>query len=265
MANYVKSTNFTAKDSLPSGNSGKIIKGAEIDTELTAVASAISSKADTNSPALTGTPTAPTAVALTNTTQVATTAFVTGAITTATGSLGTISTQNANNVAITGGSITGITDLAVADGGTGASSFTANNVLLGNGTSSFQTVAPSTSGFALRSNGTTWVSQKLGLGLSGEVWNNVTGSRLANQTYTNSNSYPIVFAVSALKDGASNTQGSLELIVDGLTITRVQSRVGNNIDHSTVVLSSSVIVPPGKTYSASLNGTTYLQLWNELY
>lgn len=35
--------------------------------------------------------------------------------------LGTIATQNANNVAITGGSITGITDLAIADGGTGAS------------------------------------------------------------------------------------------------------------------------------------------------
>jgi hypothetical protein len=35
--------------------------------------------------------------------------------------LGTMSTQNATSVAITGGSITGITDLAVADGGTGAS------------------------------------------------------------------------------------------------------------------------------------------------
>jgi len=35
--------------------------------------------------------------------------------------LGTISTQNSDNVSITGGSITGITDLAVADGGTGAS------------------------------------------------------------------------------------------------------------------------------------------------
>lgn len=76
MSNYVKATNFTAKDSLPSGNSGKIIKGAELDTEYTAIASAISSKADLNSPALTGTPTAPTATANTNTTQVATTAFV---------------------------------------------------------------------------------------------------------------------------------------------------------------------------------------------
>jgi hypothetical protein len=76
MSNYTKATNFTAKDGLPTGNSGKIVKGAEIDTELTAVASAISSKADLNSPALTGTPTAPTATAATNTTQLATTAFV---------------------------------------------------------------------------------------------------------------------------------------------------------------------------------------------
>lgn len=35
--------------------------------------------------------------------------------------LGTMATQAANNVSITGGSITGITDLAIADGGTGAS------------------------------------------------------------------------------------------------------------------------------------------------
>jgi microcystin-dependent protein len=76
MANYVKATNFTAKDSLPTGNSGKIVKGAEIDTELSAVANAIASKADINSPNLTGTPTAPTANLGSNTTQLATTAFV---------------------------------------------------------------------------------------------------------------------------------------------------------------------------------------------
>ena len=76
MSNYTKATNFTAKDALPTGNSGKIVKGTEIDTELTAIASAISSKADLNSPALTGTPTAPTAGSGTNTTQVASTAFV---------------------------------------------------------------------------------------------------------------------------------------------------------------------------------------------
>jgi hypothetical protein len=53
------------------------------------------------------------------------------------------------------------TDLSVANGGTGASSFTANNVLLGNGTSAFQVVAPGTSGNILTSNGTTWTSAAL--------------------------------------------------------------------------------------------------------
>jgi hypothetical protein len=76
MSNYVKATNFTAKDTLPTGNAGKIIKGSEIDTEFTAIASAVSSKADSNSPALTGTPTTTTAAAGTNTTQIASTAFV---------------------------------------------------------------------------------------------------------------------------------------------------------------------------------------------
>lgn len=81
MASYTKATNFTAKDGLPTGNAGKIVKGAEIDTELTAVSNAIASKADINSPTFTGTPAAPTASAGTNTTQVATTAFATGGIT----------------------------------------------------------------------------------------------------------------------------------------------------------------------------------------
>jgi hypothetical protein len=73
--------------------------------------------------------------------------------------LGTIATQAANAVAITGGTISGLSSpLPVASGGTGAATLTANNVLLGNGTSAPQTIAPSTSGNVLTSNGTTWVS-----------------------------------------------------------------------------------------------------------
>jgi hypothetical protein len=55
MSNYVKGTNFTVKDTLPTGNASKIVRGAEIDDELTAIASAISSKADSASPTFTGT------------------------------------------------------------------------------------------------------------------------------------------------------------------------------------------------------------------
>ena len=52
--------------------------------------------------------------------------------------LGTIATQDANNVSITGGSIVGITDLAVADGGTGASTASGARTNLGLGTISVQ-------------------------------------------------------------------------------------------------------------------------------
>jgi hypothetical protein len=63
-----------------SGNPAKIIKGTEIDDEYNAIATAISTKADTVSPTFTGTPAAPTAAGGTNTTQLATTAFVTSAL-----------------------------------------------------------------------------------------------------------------------------------------------------------------------------------------
>lgn len=48
--------------------------------------------------------------------------------------------------------------LPVDNGGTGATSLTANNVLLGNGTAAVQFVAPGSSGNVLISNGATWTS-----------------------------------------------------------------------------------------------------------
>ena len=69
------------------------------------------------SPIFTGVPIAPTAAITVSNTQIATTRFVTDW----TNALPTMSQQNANAVNITGGSISGITDLALADGGTGAS------------------------------------------------------------------------------------------------------------------------------------------------
>ena len=46
MANYTKTTNFAAKDSLASGNAAKVVKGSEIDTEFTNIQTAITSKVD---------------------------------------------------------------------------------------------------------------------------------------------------------------------------------------------------------------------------
>jgi len=94
VSNYTKSTNFATKDALVSGNALKIVKGTEIDTEFNNIATAVATKSDSASPTFTGTVVIPTAT-----------------ITTA-----TIGTAN-----ISAGTITGITDITVADGGTGAS------------------------------------------------------------------------------------------------------------------------------------------------
>ena len=55
MTNYTKTTDFAAKDSLTSGDAGKIIKGTEFETEFDAIASAITTKANLASPTFTGT------------------------------------------------------------------------------------------------------------------------------------------------------------------------------------------------------------------
>jgi hypothetical protein len=54
--------------------------------------------------------------------------------------------------------------LPVANGGTSLTTLTANNVILGNGTSAPTFVAPSTTGNVLTSNGTTWTSAVLPAG-----------------------------------------------------------------------------------------------------
>ena len=57
MSNYTKTVNFAAKDSLPSGDAAKIVKGTEIDTEFNNIATASATKADAAGAALTGTTT----------------------------------------------------------------------------------------------------------------------------------------------------------------------------------------------------------------
>lgn len=96
---------------------------------------------------------------------------MTGEVTTTAGSLATTISNNAvttakiNNLAVTDAKINDVSatkitgTLPVANGGTGASTLAADNVILGNGTSAVKAVAPGTTGNVLTSNGTTWVSQ----------------------------------------------------------------------------------------------------------
>lgn len=53
MSNYTYSTNFGAKDALNTGDPNKLIKGVDFDTEFNAISTAIATKADSNSDAVT--------------------------------------------------------------------------------------------------------------------------------------------------------------------------------------------------------------------
>ena len=127
---------------------------------------------------------------------------------------------------------------------------TANAVLLGNGTSALQTVAPSTSGNVLTSNGTTWTSAALpasGLGI-GQTWQ--TPSRALNTTYTNSTGKPIAVAA-----GASNYQGDLLIYVDSVLVSRGYGSYDNGEP------SVYAIVPNGSSYQITGSKLNY---WSEL-
>ena len=96
MSDYTIAVNWSGKDALSDSDAAKVISGSDFNTEFTTVRTAVNSKADTNGNSsedfaannvtvagtlnVTGIPTIPTASAGTNTTQAASTAFVTAAV-----------------------------------------------------------------------------------------------------------------------------------------------------------------------------------------
>jgi hypothetical protein len=90
-----------------------------------------------------------------------------------------VPTLNQNTTG-TAANVTGT--VAVANGGTGATSLTANNVILGNGTSAVQVVAPGTTGNVLTSSGGTWVSSTPASGVSLSADNTWTGTQTFSGT-----------------------------------------------------------------------------------
>jgi len=263
MSDYAKLTDYAIKDSLTTGDPDKVVKGEELDDEFNAVSTTIATKADKASPALTGTPTAPTASLNTNTTQIATTAFVVAevadAVTDERSATATLTNKTLTAPTINGGTISDITDLAVADGGTGSSSITANSVILGNGSSALSgnLVAPNTSGNVLTSNGTTWQSttptnyNSTTVSSTSTLTSNLAGTtRVLGTTYTNSTAKPRVVYVSG--SNINNTFSSVS--INGTAVMYIN---GYGTTHG-----CSFIVPPAATYSVS-SGAMNLTLWFE--
>jgi len=79
MSNYTIAVAWSGKDALSDSNPAKVISGSDFNTEFTAVQTAVNTKADLNGSASESF-SATTASAGTNTTQVATTAYVTTAV-----------------------------------------------------------------------------------------------------------------------------------------------------------------------------------------
>ena len=99
-------------------------------------------------------------------------------------------------------------------------------------------------------------TKKFGLGITGETWNNVIGSRSANTTYTNPYSYPIVVSIGSF----AATGGSATTITVGGVVACYALADGGGVNE---IFPLTAIVPPGATYS--LTSIQAPQSWSELY
>lgn len=104
-------------------------------------------------------------------------------------------------LSISGGTLA-VTTVPVANGGTGANTLTLNNVLLGNGTSAVQFVAPGASGNVLTSDGTTWASTPSGIASKYDLISTAVASSTTNVDFT----------------GLSSTYSQYVLVVTGLYV-----------------------------------------------
>ena len=133
--------------------------------------------------------------------------------------------------------------LPIAAGGTASTTLAANNVLLGNGTSALQVVAPSTSGNVLTSNGTTWQSTALPAG----------GVTVTNDTTTATALYPtFTSATSGSISGLSVTSTKYTFVptTGALTVPNVVASNGLIVNNKTI--GTSYTLPTG--YNASSVG-----------
>jgi hypothetical protein len=153
--------------------------------------------------------------------------------------------------------------LPVGNGGTGRSTLTLNNVILGNGTSQVQQVAPGASGNLLTSNGTTWQSTTppvTGVGVNQSYVNYVIGvDRSSGINYTNTTGKPIFVSSWGITYGAGNA--GIVGYVDGIMVAK-NIPYANSANYGGGI---SFVVPPGSTYQVAWSGSSgTLEGWVEL-
>lgn len=139
--------------------------------------------------------------------------------------------------------------LSVANGGTGATSLTANNVLLGNGTSALQAVAPGSSGNVLTSNGTTWASSAVQFPVTSV--NGQTGAVTISTSPTTSD------VLTALKDLTYGAVGTFAFLRQDAAINPGSTYSGSSLYYSSYALGESATMPLGSSPSGTWRALGY--------
>lgn len=132
--------------------------------------------------------------------------------------------------------------LSAANGGTGQTSLTANNVILGNGTSAVQFVAPGTSSNVLTSNGSTWISSAAagGGGFTRGTTTSLSGNSV-DLPVTSSTANMIVVAIANLS-GNGTSIPIIRVAADGFLIAT-----------ATLYASVQLAIPSGATPGGTAN------------
>lgn len=162
----------------------------------------------------------------------------------------TLTIPNVNGTVLQSGTV-----VSVAQGGTGATTLAANNVLLGNGTSALQTVAPGTSGNVLNSSGTTWQSSAL----SGGTGISISGLTVTNTGVTSFSGGSTGLTPATATTGAIALAGTLAVANGGTGLATLTA--ANNALYSTsssAMTAGTLPVAAGGTGAATLTANAVL-------